>query len=153
MLAIYSATNAGTSSESRIYVSQLHSNSFPAGLRLRVLHYSEATHARLFTKQSLVLQAANGTPITIFSIYRLILDLGLRWPFQWPFVIAGVHTVILGADALKYHGLIIDLRHHCLLDDLTSFPLICALGPAPQIHIISTASFQLRLRRTSVDKY
>ena len=67
----------------------------------------------------LTLQAANGTSIKTYGKQSLTLDLGLRRTFRWVFVIADIHRPILGADFLRHFGLLVDMRHHCLLDGLT----------------------------------
>ncbi|GFU76391.1 hypothetical protein TNCV_2158981 [Trichonephila clavipes] len=45
------------------------------------------------------LYAANGTEIPTFGLKILTLDLGLRRPFQWPFIIAKVERGIIGEVA------------------------------------------------------
>ncbi|GFX20268.1 peptidase A2 domain-containing protein [Trichonephila clavipes] len=47
------------------------------------------------------LYAANGTEIPTYGLKILTLDLGLRRPFQWPFIIAKVERGIIGADFLQ----------------------------------------------------
>ncbi|GFV58440.1 transposon Ty3-G Gag-Pol polyprotein [Trichonephila clavipes] len=50
------------------------------------------------------LYAANGTEIPRYGLKILTLDLDLRRPFQWPFIIAKVKRGIIGADFLqKFH--------------------------------------------------
>ena len=47
----------------------------------------------------------------ISSKYKLIvLDLGLRRKFSWPFIVADVTKTIIGADFLVNFGLLVDLR-------------------------------------------
>lgn len=48
------------------------------------------------------------------------LDLNLRRPFKWSFIIADVQTAIIGADLLTHHNLLIDLKNQRLIDPLTS---------------------------------
>lgn len=67
------------------------------------------------------LYSASGTPIKTFGIKTISLSLGLRRLFRWPFVIANISKPIIGADFLKHYGLLIDLKHSCILDPLTSF--------------------------------
>lgn len=64
---------------------------------------------------------------------------------SWPFT--------LGAEALKHHQLIIDLRHRWLLDGLTSLFMTCTSGAAPQVHIISGVSPRSTLRYLLKNKY
>lgn len=68
----------------------------------------------------LQLFAANGTEISTFGQRRLKLDLGLRRQFHWPFIIASVSHPIIGADFLRHFGLLVDIRHGCLVDPLTN---------------------------------
>lgn len=96
--------------------------------------------AQPLQKQSLSLQAANGTPIATFGTRNLTLNLGLRRSFSWPFIIADVQTAILGADVLKHHGLIIDLQGRRLLDDLTKLSTTCVLDVAPAVHSLCIVS-------------
>ncbi|GFR32454.1 retrovirus-related Pol polyprotein from transposon opus [Trichonephila clavata] len=68
---------------------------------------------------SLQLFAANGTVISTYGQKLVTLDLGLRRVFKWPFIIAGVSQPIIGADFLRHYGLLVDIRHGCLVDSLT----------------------------------
>ncbi|GFR25644.1 retrovirus-related Pol polyprotein from transposon opus [Trichonephila clavata] len=68
---------------------------------------------------SLQLFAANGTVISTFGQKLVTLDLGLRRMFKWLFIIAGVSQPIIGADFLRHYGLLVDIRHGCLVDSLT----------------------------------
>ena len=56
------------------------------------------------------LQAANGIPIPTYGTRSLTLNLGLRRPYRWVFIVADVKYPILGADFLGHHGLIIDVK-------------------------------------------
>lgn len=60
--------------------------------------------------------ATNGTPIQLFGKKVLDLDLGLRRKFQWSFFVAGVTKPILGADFLRYYGILVDLQARWLVD-------------------------------------
>ncbi|GFV82910.1 transposon Ty3-G Gag-Pol polyprotein [Trichonephila clavipes] len=66
------------------------------------------------------LYAANGTEIRTFGIKILTLDLGLRRPFQWPFIIAKVKRGIIDADFLQKFQLLIDLHKRKLIDEVTN---------------------------------
>ncbi|GFT13168.1 uncharacterized protein NPIL_201091 [Nephila pilipes] len=68
----------------------------------------------------LQLLAANGTVISTYGQRLLILDLGLRRVFQWPFIFAPVSQPIIGADFLSHYRLLVDIRHECLVDSLQS---------------------------------
>ncbi|GFS68958.1 transposon Ty3-G Gag-Pol polyprotein [Trichonephila clavipes] len=65
------------------------------------------------------LYAANGTEIPTYGLKILTLDLGLRRPFQWPFIIAKVKRGIIGADFLRKFQLLIDLHNRKLIDGVT----------------------------------
>ena len=65
------------------------------------------------------LQAVNGSSIATFGTRSLTLDLGLRRVFRWIFVIADIHTPIIGADFLREHGILVNMRHGRLVDMTT----------------------------------
>ena len=75
---------------------------------------SERTH-----KHSLHLQAVNHTSISTYGSQSLTLDLGLRRTFRWAFIIAEVQKPIIGADFLHHFSLLVDIKNHQLLDNLT----------------------------------
>ncbi|GFW04252.1 hypothetical protein TNCV_2670171 [Trichonephila clavipes] len=54
--------------------------------------------------------AANNTKIPAYGMIRKELNLGLRRPFIWTFIIADVSSPIIGADFLKHFNLLIDLK-------------------------------------------
>ncbi|GFW11866.1 hypothetical protein TNCV_4100771 [Trichonephila clavipes] len=54
--------------------------------------------------------AANNTQIPAYGMVRKELNLGLRRPFIWTFIIADVSSPIIGADFLKHFNLLIDLK-------------------------------------------
>ncbi|GFU88559.1 hypothetical protein TNCV_4442361 [Trichonephila clavipes] len=54
--------------------------------------------------------AANNTEIPAYGMVRKELNLGLRRPFIWTFIIADVSSPIIGADFLKHFNLLIDLN-------------------------------------------
>nr|XP_012151022.1 PREDICTED: uncharacterized protein LOC105663867 [Megachile rotundata] len=64
--------------------------------------------------------AANGTPIDTFGTRNVTIDLGLRHPFAWEFLLARVKQPIIGADFLKRYGFLVDLRNRRLIDGLTN---------------------------------
>jgi hypothetical protein len=73
------------------------------------------------------LYAANNTVIPTYGEKTLEIDLYLRRPYKWKFIIADVSKPILGADFLKHHQLIVDLKNRRLIDGVTdlkvNFPL------------------------------
>ncbi|GFX07235.1 hypothetical protein TNCV_2972121 [Trichonephila clavipes] len=54
--------------------------------------------------------AVNNTKIPAYGMVRKKLNLGLRRPFIWTFIIADVSSPIIGADFLKHFNLLIDLK-------------------------------------------
>ena len=62
------------------------------------------------------LQAANGSSIETFGRRSVKVELGLAKPFTWNFTIADVTKSILGADFLRYYGLLVDLGRKRLMD-------------------------------------
>ena len=65
------------------------------------------------------LLAVNGSGIATFGKRSLTLNLRLRRTFRWVFVIAEVHTPILGADFLRYYNLLVDMSQSRLVDSIT----------------------------------
>ncbi|XP_043500135.1 uncharacterized protein LOC122522861 [Polistes fuscatus] len=94
------------------------------------------------TAQHLSLYAANGSNIKTYSTKSITLDLGLRRPFKWTFIIAEVITAILGADFLAHYGLLIDIRHGKLIDRNTMLS-IPGTATKTTIHSISTVSHDM----------
>uniref|UniRef100_A0A0C9RQ48 RNA-directed DNA polymerase n=1 Tax=Fopius arisanus TaxID=64838 RepID=A0A0C9RQ48_9HYME len=64
----------------------------------------------------LKLYAANNTCINTYGQQLLTLNIGIRRPLKWVFVVADVKTAIIGADLLTHYGLMIDLKGHSLID-------------------------------------
>lgn len=64
--------------------------------------------------------AANGTSIKTFGYKTINLNLGLRRPITWLFIIADVKTPIIGSDLLKKFDLLVDIKNNKLIDKLTS---------------------------------
>ena len=71
-------------------------------------------------KAGLSLQAANGSQIPTDGTRSLTLNLGLRRPYRWLFVIADVKHSILGIDFLRHHNLLVDVRTKTLIDANTT---------------------------------
>ncbi|KYN24350.1 hypothetical protein ALC57_04047 [Trachymyrmex cornetzi] len=63
--------------------------------------------------------AVNNTVIHTYGTKTKILNLGLRRPFRWEFIVAAVKQPIIGADFLTHHGLLPDLKRRRLLDEQT----------------------------------
>lgn len=86
------------------------------------------------------LYAANGSEIETFGVKTLTLNLGLRRPYRWTFVIADVKQPILGADFLKYHRLMVDLSERRLIDKETKMVTIGSITiyNEPTINTVNT---------------
>ncbi len=69
--------------------------------------------------QNLLLEAINNTSIPTYRTRSLTLNLGLWRTFCWAFIVADVRKPILGADFLHNFSLLVDVKHHQLLDGLT----------------------------------
>lgn len=82
--------------------------------------YPRAAIRERRNKSDYVLCAANGTPILTYGTIHLELNLGLRRAYSWNFVIADVTKPIVGVDFLSFYNLLVDCRHHRLIDGVTS---------------------------------
>lgn len=74
---------------------------------------------RLACRRELSLSAANGTKIATFGSTKKLLNFGLNKKFPCTFILADVRYPIIGADFLREHGLLIDLRNRKLLEAST----------------------------------
>ncbi|KRZ66080.1 hypothetical protein T10_10012, partial [Trichinella papuae] len=84
-------------------------NELPGGHRTTLrnqLHTSDIPH----------LTAANGTCVDVISSRGLTVDLSLARQMKWKFIVARIRQPILGADFLRHFGLLVDLKHHRLID-------------------------------------
>ncbi|GFS69565.1 hypothetical protein TNCV_3894241 [Trichonephila clavipes] len=86
--------------------------------------------------QSNLLFAANNTKIPAYGMVRKELNLGLRRPFIWTFIIADVSSPIIGADFLKHFNLLIDLKKR-LVDVETSLFTSCVFSNIVQPSILT----------------
>lgn len=66
------------------------------------------------------LYAANNTVIPTYGEKTIELDLNLRRPLKWTFIVAEVSKPIIGADFLKHHQLIVDIKNRRLIDGKTN---------------------------------
>ncbi|GFT85219.1 hypothetical protein TNCV_496741 [Trichonephila clavipes] len=80
--------------------------------------------------------AAN-TKIPAYGMVRKELNLGLRRPFIWTFIIADVSSPIIGADFLKHFNLLIDLKKKRLMDVETSLFTPCVFSNIVQPSILT----------------
>lgn len=84
---------------------------------------------------SISLRAANGSAITVYETgRRLTVDLGLGRTYPFEFVVAAVPTPILGADFLRQHGLVPDLKNGRLIDGCTFLPACSPPSPSLFCH-------------------
>ncbi|GFW90771.1 transposon Ty3-G Gag-Pol polyprotein [Trichonephila clavipes] len=86
------------------------------------------------------LYTANGTEIPTYGLKILTLDLGLRRPFQWPFIIAKVKRGIIGADFLKKFQLLIDLHNRKLIDGVTNLSIKGEVATIQENNDLSTVN-------------
>ena len=86
------------------------------------------------------LTAANGSSIRSYGDRSFTIHLRDR-KYQWRFVIADVRQSILGADFLRKHGLLVDIKNQCLVrhDDLS----IIRGKPAREMPRISKVGAQM----------
>ncbi|GFU72891.1 transposon Tf2-8 polyprotein [Trichonephila clavipes] len=81
--------------------------------------------------------AANNTKIPAYGMVRKELNLGLRRPFIWTFIIADVSSPIIGADFLKHFNLLIDLKKKRSVDVETSLFTPCVFSNIVQPSILT----------------
>ncbi|GFT03560.1 hypothetical protein TNCV_2986781 [Trichonephila clavipes] len=86
------------------------------------------------------LYAANGTEIPTYGLKILPLDLGLRRPFQWPFIIAKLKRGIIGADFLQKFQLLIDLHNRKLIDGVTNLSIKGEVATIQENNDLSTVN-------------
>ncbi|GFW01921.1 transposon Ty3-I Gag-Pol polyprotein [Trichonephila clavipes] len=86
------------------------------------------------------LYAANGTEIPTYGLKILTLDLGLRRPFQWPFIIAKVKRGIISADFLQKFQLLIDLHNRKLIDGVTNLSIKGEVATIQENNDLSTVN-------------
>ncbi|CAH8451280.1 unnamed protein product [Heterobilharzia americana] len=82
---------------------------------------------------SLQLRAANGSPITTYGRRFLDLNLGLRRPFRWVFIVADVTTGIIGMDLLQHYQLLVDAGKHKLIDSTTTLSVSGIVTKTPPL--------------------
>ena len=87
------------------------------GSEVSVIPPTPADRRRQLDKFTLT--AVNNTPICTYGKRFLNLNLGLRRPLSWTFVIAEVQKPIIGADILQHFGLLVDMRKQLLTDGHT----------------------------------
>ncbi|GFW42070.1 hypothetical protein TNCV_1905281 [Trichonephila clavipes] len=98
------------------------------------------------------LYAANGTEIPTYGLKILTLDLGLRRPFQWPFIIAKVKRGIIGADFLQKFQLLIDLHNRKLIDGVTNLSIKGEVATIQENNDLSTVNRASQIPIAEEDK-
>lgn len=68
-----------------------------------------------------VLYTADLSPMVTYGAKLHVVDIGLRRPFKWIFILAQVQKPILGADFLAHFNLLVDVRNRRLIDGETQF--------------------------------
>ncbi|GFV69160.1 transposon Ty3-I Gag-Pol polyprotein [Trichonephila clavipes] len=101
-------------------------STYTARADISVIPKSFAPHAKV--QQDLTLNAANG-------IKRILLYLGLQRQFTWSFVIADVSQPIIGVAFLKYFNLLVDAKHHRVIDANTK---LSSNGQLPKIKSVAS---------------
>ncbi|GFX29193.1 transposon Ty3-I Gag-Pol polyprotein [Trichonephila clavipes] len=112
---------------------------------ISVIPKSFTPHAKV--QQDLTLYATNGTKIPTYGTKRILLDLGLRLQFTWSFVIADVRQPIIGVDFLKYFNLLVDAKHHRVIDVNTKL----LNGQLPKIKSVAS-NLAILVGNTKFDK-
>ena len=84
---------------------------------------------------SIASEAANHSKIKTYGKRSFNLNLGICRKLAWDFVVADVKFPIIGADFLRYYGLLVDVRHNTLLDATTFLSVhgtvskVCSVSP------------------------
>ena len=95
---------------------------------------------RSHSPDSVKLQAANGSTIQTFGRRTVKVELGLAKPFTWSFTVADVTKPIIGADFLRFYGLLVDVGRKRLMDAETflSVPTTYRHTTISQLCVIDT---------------
>ena len=134
-----SATNTSGQPSSRLFFITDRANNFrflvDTGAEVSVIPPSRGNRTSPSTGPSL--SAANQSPIATYGVRPLCLNLGLRRPFRWSFIVADVKHPILGADFLGHFNLLVDVTRRRLVDHVTKLQVHGILtqesSPSPSI--------------------
>lgn len=123
------------------------------GADISLIPPSAADRKRPNNDQSITLFAANGTTIKTFGTKLLTINIGLRRPFVWPFIIAESTKPIIGADFLQNFGLAVDLKGKRLIDNNTGLFTSAKVvsSPSNRISTIDSSSTVADLLREFID--
>lgn len=94
------------------------------GANVSVLPATKKPYSNYTENHNYKLYAANGTVIRTYGTKNLQLNLKLRRPYSWNFIIADVKQPILGADFLSHHKLLVDVNRKKLIDEVTNLNVI-----------------------------
>lgn len=94
------------------------------GANVSVLPATKKPFSNYTENHNYKLYAANGTIIRTYGTKNLQLNLKLRRPYTWNFIIADVKQPILGADFLSHHKLLVDVNRRKLIDEVTNLNVI-----------------------------
>ena len=100
-----------------------------------------ATRTEKFSSsQGTKLTAANGSHIRTFGKPTISLQFN-KQRFRWTFTIAAVSQPLLGADFLRAHSILVDVKGQRLIDpsDFTSITLHSITAAAPHLDSIASA--------------
>lgn len=99
---------------------------FPV-IYLKRVHHQQSTDFQLC--------AANASSIKTFGIHILGLNIGLRKPFVWAFIVADIQTPIIGADFLHKLELLVDIKNKKLIDKITNISARAQISFTPDYGI------------------
>lgn len=87
--------------------------------------------------------AANKTPINIYGIEVISLNLNLRREFMWAFIIADINVPIIGADFLHNFDLMVDIKNAQLVDNTTKLSAVCEIHQTtvPSVSVINDSKY------------
>ncbi|KII61927.1 Transposon Ty3-G Gag-Pol polyprotein [Thelohanellus kitauei] len=96
------------------------------------------------------LVAANGSQIKTYGNKQISLHFGRV--FSWKFYVADVNQPIIGADFLRRHNLLVDVKGRRLVDPETFLTFPCTLTTAPLLHL-RNASLRRDIFHSLLEKF
>ena len=132
---------AGHAAPSRLfYVTDRHTkHQFLVDTGAEVSVIPPTTHERANRLHGQDLQAANASPIATYGERSLTLDIGLRRPCRWVFIVAEVRHAIIGADFRRHFNFLVDVRNRRLIDATTNLSVNGKARSAPAISPVLAA--------------
>ena len=112
------------SSQNNIYL-------IDTGAEISVFPYKGSSHP-----SNSVLQAANGSKIATFGTKIIPLFVNGK-KYDWTFTLANVKRPLLGADFLRAHDFLVDVKRNCLVHfpTMTRIPLRTDRFPSPSLSV------------------